>query len=87
MQNYISLRPAGAYHLICHLNESPLTRGQFTDVLAKAVKSLGLPMHMYTSNTFRIGRAIVLALQGVPTDKVKRLVGSLTLLNVTSANE
>ena len=55
------------------MNESPLTRSQFTDVLAKAIRCLGLPTQVYTSHSFRVGRASDLASKGVPNETIKKL--------------
>lgn len=73
MQKYFSLRPTGAYYLFSHINGSPLTRSQFSGILAKAIRTLGLSTHSYLSHSFRIGRATVLASQGVPIETIKKL--------------
>ena len=75
MQNFLKLRPSGSQHqyLLCHSNGSPLTRSQFSGVLVKSVRALGLPTHIYTPHSFRIGRASVLAAEGVSHDDIKTL--------------
>ena len=75
MQNFLKLRPSGSQHqyLLCHSNGSPLTRSQFSSVLVKSVRALGLPTHIYTPHSFRIGRASVLAAEGVSHDNIKTL--------------
>ena len=75
MQDYLGKRPIGQEHkyLFCHANGAPLTRSQFSGVLAKAIQSIGLPVHIYTSHSFRIGRASVLAANGVPHEDIKKL--------------
>ena len=75
MQNFLRLRPSGSQHqyLLCHSNSSPLTRSQFSGVLVKSVRALGLPTHIYTPHSFRIGRASVLAAEGVSHDDIKTL--------------
>ena len=55
------------------MNGSPLTRSQFTGVLAKAIRCLGLPTQVYTSHSFRIGRASDLASKGLSNETIKQL--------------
>lgn len=73
VRHYLRLRPAGAHYFFSHSNGTPLTRSQFSAVLAKAVRVLGLPPHIYTSHSFRIGRATDLASRGVNSDSIKKL--------------
>ena len=55
------------------MNGSPLTRSQFTGVLAKAIRCLGLPTQVYTSHSFRIGHASDLASKGLSNETIKKL--------------
>ena len=73
VQNYLRHRPCHSQYFFSHMNESPLTRSQFTDVLAKAIRCLGLPTQVYTSHSFRVGRASDLASKGVPIETIKKL--------------
>ena len=75
MQDFLKFRPSGSQHkyLLCHSNGSPLTRSQFSGVLVKSVRALGLPTHIYTPHSFRIGRASVLAAEGVSHEDIKTL--------------
>ena len=68
MQHYLRFRPPGPQYLFCHQNGTPLTRYQFSSVLAKAVRQAGLLLN-YSSHSFRIGRATDLAAMGVTTEK------------------
>ena len=71
--DYIRYRPMGPKYFFCHANGYPLTRSQFSGVLAKTMRSLGLPTQIYTAHSFRIGRASVLAAQGISNEVIKRL--------------
>ena len=73
VQNYLHLRPCHPQYFFSHMNGSPLTRSQFTGVLAKAIRCLGLPIQVYTSHSFRIGRASDLASKGLSNETIKQL--------------
>lgn len=73
VKHYLKLRPVGCQYFFCHANNLPLTRSQFSAVLAKAVFSLGLPSNVYTSHSFRIGRATTLSAKGVSNEIIKTL--------------
>lgn len=73
IKHYLHLRPVSAHYFFSHINGSPLTRSQFCGVLAKANRVLRLPSNIYTSHSFRIGRATVLASRGIPNDIIKKL--------------
>ena len=73
IRHYLRFRPNGAHYFFSHINGSPLTRSQFSSVLAKTIQVLGLPSHIYTSHSFRIGRATMLASRGVSNDTIKKL--------------
>lgn len=72
MQHYLHFRQPGPQYLFCHQNGTPLTRNQFSSVLAKAVRHAGLLLN-YSSHSFRIGRATDLAAMGVSTEKIMEL--------------
>ena len=73
IQRYLSLRPIGPPYLFVHSNGKPLTRSQFCGVLAKTIRSLGLPSQLYPSHSFRIGRATTLAAQCISNETIKKL--------------
>ena len=73
VKQYLHLRPPGAPYLLVHQNGSPLTRSQFNGVLTKSIRNLGLPIHTYTSHSFRIGRASDLASRGMSTELIQKL--------------
>lgn len=73
VKNYLTLRPTGAQYFFCHADSSPLTRSQFSGVLSKAIRIMGLPTQLYLSHSFRIGRATMLAAQGVSHESIKKL--------------
>lgn len=72
MKQYMSHRPIDQDNIFCHANRAPLTRSQFTGVLAKAIRHCGLPTGKFMSHSFRIGRATTLAMQGIPSDVIKK---------------
>ena len=55
------------------MNGSPLRRSQFTGVLAKAICHLSLPTQVYTSHSFRTGRASDLASKSLSNETIKKL--------------
>ncbi len=65
MHNYIHVRPQQKGILFCHSSGLPLTRGQFSAVLSKAISQIGLPVGKFKSHSFHIGRATTLAMEGV----------------------
>ena len=71
--NYLDVRPSDQIYLFCHANSLPLTQYQFSAVLSKTIKALGLPIQHYKTHSFRIGRATTLSAQGVPTEAIKKL--------------
>ena len=54
LYRYIQQRPYIDGTLFCHLNGQPLTRFQFSSVLAKVIKSLGIKQ-VVRPHSFRIG--------------------------------
>ena len=52
LQQYLCLRPLNAHYFLSHLNGKPMTRSQFSAVLAKAIRILRLPTGRYTSHSF-----------------------------------
>lgn len=73
VQHYLCLRPSNAHYFFAHINGTPLTRSQFSAVLAKAIHTLRLPTNIYTSHSFRIGRATDLSSKGLSSDIIKKL--------------
>lgn len=73
VKQYMRFRPEGTLYFFCHQNGHPLKRSQFSSILAKAVKKLGLPMHLYATHSFRIGRATDLAARGYSSAAIKLL--------------
>ena len=73
MQNYLSFRGSFSGNLFCHANRLPVTRYQFGAILSKAISQIGLSSKFYKSHSFRIGRAMSLAISGVPSDQIMKL--------------
>lgn len=70
---YIKARPRSKGYLFCHLNTQPLTRYQFSSILAKCISKLGLSTVFFKTHSFRIGRATDLAINGLSADTIKKL--------------
>lgn len=68
---YFTIRPSIQGPLFCHLNSKPLTSYQFTSVLHKAIKFLGLDTSTFKSHSFRIGCATHMYSTGVPEEEIK----------------
>lgn len=73
MMAYLKVRPAGQGYLFCHKNNTPLTRYQFSSILSKAIKKIGLPSTQFKTHSFRIGRASDLAARGVSMETIKQM--------------
>lgn len=71
MHQYFSVRPHDEGPFFCHLNGKPLTSYQFTAILHKSIKFIGLDTSTFKSHSFRIGGATHLYLTGVPEEDIK----------------
>ena len=71
--SFLSLRSRKPGVLFVHMNSKPLTRSQFSGVLAKTISYLGLHHAQFRSHSFRIGRATNLAMEGVPNTKIQEM--------------
>ena len=73
MMVYLSVKPKGTDHLLCHADGRPLTRFQFSAVLSRTLHSLSLQADRYKSHSFRIGAATWLAQKGTPYETIRKL--------------
>ena len=73
IEQFLIVRPNISGFLFCHANGQPLTRYQFTSVLNRSIRQLGLSLSCYKSHSFRIGRATDLAKYGVSGDVIKTM--------------
>ena len=71
LQNYLTVRQQQPGQLFIHSNGKPLTRSQFTAVLAKSVQGTIYRSRHIRSHSFRIGRASDLASLGVDVEMIK----------------
>ena len=71
--HFLKCRPKHLGYLLCHEDKSPLTRYQFSAILARCIQQLGMPSQLYKTHSFRIGRATDLSLAGVSSENIKRL--------------
>uniref|UniRef100_A0A8W8LZR6 Tyr recombinase domain-containing protein n=1 Tax=Magallana gigas TaxID=29159 RepID=A0A8W8LZR6_MAGGI len=74
MQEFLQVRPSITRPLFCRFSGKPLTRYQFSAVLAKVLAKLSIDSKNFKSHSFRIGAATTLALQG-ETQHVIQLAG------------
>lgn len=70
---YLLVRPVSEGNLFLHVDSRPLSRSQFSAVLNKTIKKLGLHSSQFKSHSFRIGRATQLAIQGVPDKAIQQM--------------
>jgi site-specific recombinase XerD len=63
IQQYLAMRPPVQGPFCCHLDGKPLTSYQFSAILHKSIKFIGIDTSTYKSHSFRIGGATHL-LQG-----------------------
>lgn len=73
MQQFLAVRPQYEGFLFCHIDKTPLKRSQFAGVLSKTIRSLGLPVGVFKTHSFRIGRATSLASQGVSSETIQTM--------------
>lgn len=70
---FLQQRPNSSQYLFIHVNGQPLTRYQFSAILAKCVRFVGLPEARFKSHSFRIGGASYLADMNVADDVIRKL--------------
>ena len=71
--NFLQIRGSQPGPLFVHFNGGPLTRGQFSHILKKGIKVLGLPPAGFSPHSFRIGAATSAAMCGLSDDHIKAL--------------
>lgn len=73
LQEYLKVRPSIKGPLFCHFNGKALTRYQFSAILKKSLAVLGFIGANFKSHSFRIGRATMCAIEGIPDHEIKVL--------------
>lgn len=73
LRRYVVMRPKLVGLFFSHRNLMPLTRYQFSAVLAKVMHLLQLPGRQFRTHSFRIGRASDLHAMGVPDQVVQKM--------------
>ena len=68
--SYLAKRPKFTGNLFCHYNGEPLTRSQFTGILKKALRLIGVDVTKYKSHSFRIGAATLAAAIGMSEEEI-----------------
>ena len=64
IEQFLQVRPPCCGPLFCHFNGKALTRYQFSALLSKVLKCLGLEAKHYKAHSFRIGAATSAAIAG-----------------------
>ena len=73
VREFLQVRPAGQGPVFCHANATPVTRAQFSAVLAKSLKVILPNCSNIKSHSFRIGRATELASLGFSSDHIQKM--------------
>lgn len=70
---YLECRPNCKGPFFCHANSTPVTRNQFSAVLAKCIRRVRPGCKNIKSHSFRIGRATHLFAMGLSESKIKTI--------------
>ena len=73
LSSYLRIRPSRDGPLFIHFGGDPLTRYQFSILLKKGVKAVGLLPAEFSPHSFRIGAATTAAMSGLPMDKIMEM--------------
>ena len=73
LSNFLKIRPNFDGPLFCHFNGEYLTAYQFSQMLKKCVKFLGIDTSTFKSHSFRIGCASDLFVRGKTEDEIKEI--------------
>ncbi|XP_038064538.1 uncharacterized protein LOC119739488 isoform X1 [Patiria miniata] len=73
VSSYLLLRPHFAGPFFVHVDGTPLTTYQFSQMLRKSLVALGLPPQGFSPHSFRIGAATSAALNGTPVPQIQLL--------------
>lgn len=71
IKTFKASRPKHQGPFFCHFGGKPLTRFQFTAILSKVLKYLGVDTTLYKSHSFRIGAASLYYEQGKSEEEIK----------------
>lgn len=72
LQRYLAIRGAHPGQLFINLDKSPVTIEQFANILKITVSMCSLPTHLYTTHSFRIGKATDMASNGHPDQTIRQ---------------
>ena len=73
LNTYLCDRPQVSGPIFCHYDGRAITRYQFVSVLKKSLERAGINNKLYSSHSFRIGRATSLSMEGVPDHIIMQL--------------
>ena len=72
LESFLQLRSQEDGPLFCHINGAPLSAYQFSSVLHKALKFLGIETKTFKTHSFRIGAATHLYMSGISEHEIQR---------------
>lgn len=73
LKQYLMVRPHIIGPLYCHFGGQPISRYQFSTVLNKSLRGIGIDSSRIRTHSFRIGAASSHFEKGTPQDEIKRL--------------
>ena len=73
MAQYLTVRPKLEGPLFVHLQGNILTAAQFSALLKKVIKAIGLDPAHFSAHSFRIGAATSAAAKGIPLDQIMQM--------------
>lgn len=70
---FLALRSQVPGVFFCHIGNNPVTRYQFSAVLSKSLRAIGVSTNRYKSHSFRVGAATLASMKGFTEEKIKEL--------------
>lgn len=72
LETFLQFRSQEDGPLFCHINGTPLSTYQFSSVLHKALRFLGIETNTFKTHSFRIGAATHMYLSGISEHEIQR---------------
>ena len=73
IREYVKLRPNHTGPFFLHQNLKPVNRKNYSNIVKKSVKYIGLDEDNFNTHSLRIGRATDLAINNYPHELIKRI--------------
>lgn len=73
LKDYLAIRSKLNGLLFCHFNGKHVSRYQFSSILSKSLKVLGIDSSGFKSHSFRIGAATEAAAKGISNEEIMKL--------------